>query len=76
LQPLVEDNLTGDIDKKIAFLDHLVNGIAFVKEVNDLDEYTFKKFRNDIYFEFIIIIGKFYVKELYIWIKEDEGKTT
>lgn len=68
IQPLVEDNVEHE-DVKVNVVDNLTNLLSFLKVVSDLDKHTYETFRDSIYFEFITLIGKFYLENLILKLK-------
>ncbi len=66
VQPLVEDTLTEmDFELKVQMTDDLANVVAFLSYVHELDDGIYKSHENDLYFEFVLIIGNHYLTRIY-----------
>lgn len=64
IQALVETNLTIPMEQRIEITSNVTDIIAFILAINELTETQYKQYKSDILFEFVTIIGRFYIENL------------
>lgn len=64
VQGTIETNIDLEMGKRIEIASNSAEIFAFLMIINELSEDSYRLSRNDIYFEFVAIIGKFYIENL------------
>jgi len=60
---MVEENYNADLKARIEVTDDIVNLLTYLIAINKLDDINYKRHKDDIYFEFILM-GNHYLSNL------------
>lgn len=70
IQPMVEEIDGLSLEDRILVADNSTVLLSFLTALNNMSEKEYIKFAETIYYDFLMLIGKFYLEDLYLIVRK------